>query len=334
MMDAGPGPVPATETDAVAETIARLGHAPAFATALRALEQAVARSGRTIRPIGTTGTPSEEAVLFRATPSMGFAPADIAAIREGEGDWPVEMDVAFLGLYGPSSPMPAAWTERIVMGMPGADNLRDVLDLFDHPLIALSWRITRSGRVDWLWDREGRDPPSVSALALAGIVPGSPDGLDRMRLLPLAGLLAQHSRGAATVAAIVGRYFGLPAHIEEWVPSRATIPPEQQFRLGSDGAAMGDTSLGETVPDVSGVVRLVLGPLPLSSFVAFLPGGAQRQALQSLLRLAAREPVRIDIELLLAAHGCAGMTLGSTRLGWTSWAAGPGEHGCTPAGSV
>jgi type VI secretion system protein ImpH len=317
---------------AIATAIATLGPAPAFAKAVRALEAALAGTGRTLRPIGTTGAPSEEGVLFRATPSLAFAPSDIAAIRPGTGTWPVEMEVAFLGLYGPASPLPTAWTELIVMDMPGADNIRDALDLFDHPLIALSWRIMRSGRIEWLWDDRGGDPASVAILALAGIVPGTSSRLDRVRLLPLAGLLAQYSRGAGTVAAVVGHYFGIPARVVEWVASRAVIPTDQQFRLGEPGATAGNMCLGETVPDVSGVVRLVLGPLPLDVFVTFLPGGAQREALRSLLRLAVREPVRIEVDLMLEPDGAAGMVLGDTSLGWTSWAAGPGAAAHTATG--
>lgn len=342
-------------SDTIANTVISLGRAPAFANALRALENTVARSGRTLRPIGTTGPPGQEAILFRAAPSLGFAPADIAAMRPGAGEWPAEMDVAFLGLYGPASPLPSSWTERIVMGNPGSDNVRDVLDLFNHPLIALSWRITRSGRVDWLWapgiwapgttvpSTAPTDVPSTAALALAGIIPGAARAdedsasasprLDPLRLLPLAGLLAQYSRGARVVAAIVSRYFGLPARIDEWIPARARIPADQQFRLGQPAATIGDASLGETVPDVSGVVRLVLGPLPLHIFVDFLPDGARRPALHALLALAIREPVRVELDLVMDPHGSAGMVLGATQLGWTSWADGPGEAGRTPAGS-
>ncbi|MCK8784362.1 type VI secretion system baseplate subunit TssG [Roseomonas sp. NAR14] len=347
----------------LAAVLAMLGPAPAFNAAVPLIEAAVARTGRVVRPAGTTGTAAEEAILFRSVPSLAFPPADIAALRcaeragEGDNDWPVEMEVAFLGLYGPASPLPVQWTEQIVTDQPGARNLRDVLDLFAHPLVGLAWRLWRGNRLHLHWmergSEAGRDIVSVAALALGGLVPGGGPGggpgegpgggpgdgqedgageLDPVRLLPLCGLLARYSRGADTVAGIVAAYLGVETRLEEWVPSRVPVPADQLFRLGDRAATPGEVVLGESVCDVSGTVRLTLGPLPAATFQALLPGGPLRRTLAALLRLALRDPLRVELDLLLAPGQSPGLVLGGGQLGWTSWAGGPGEVGHGPPG--
>ncbi len=316
----------------IAEVLASLGPAPAFAAAVRALDAAGRAEGR--HPIGVPGAPQQETVLFRAQPSMGFPAGDVASLRPGGSGWPVEMEVTFLGLYGPSSPLPPGWTERIVQDQPGAANLRDLLDLFTHPLIGLLFRAWRSSRPEMLWRDDASDIASVAALALAGVMPGAPAGLPAARLLPIAGILAAYARGASTLESAVSLAFDAPARVEEWVHQHIAVPAAQLALLGGPGARLGEAVAGERVPDVSGRVRLRIGPLPLGAFVALLPGGARRGELSALLRVVVADPVEVEVELLLAAGESLGATLGGTRLGLTSWLGDPErEHAC-PTGDA
>lgn len=305
--------------------------------------EAVTRLARLLgaqRPVGTTGPIEEERILFRPEPSLGFPANDVAAVRldSARPNWPAEMEVTFLGLYGPSSPLPPAWTERIVMEADGADNLRDLLDLFDHPLIALAYRVWRHYRLDLHFDRRAQDPGSRAALALAGMFvdegAADPD-LDPLRLLPLAGLLAQHARSAELLRRLVSEYFGVPVVIEEWVKRMAPIPEDQQFRFAAAWVALGSTTiLGEAVPDVAGTVTIVIGPLSPHDFDDFLPGGGTRATLHALLRLAVREPVECLVDLVLADDAPAGLVLGAGRLGWTTWQDAPGVPRRCPTGAA
>jgi len=69
---------------------------------------------------GGTGPPSREAIRFRAAASLAFAPGDIAEVEEIEeppAPWEPprrlhRITVNFLGLYGPSSPLPNHVTEE------------------------------------------------------------------------------------------------------------------------------------------------------------------------------------------------------------------------------
>ena len=321
--------VPGGGLDPRLDALARQAASLAFPEAVRLLSRALGEK----RPIGTTGRVEDERLLFRSTPSMGFPAGDMSAItldaRAGAA-WPAQIEVNFLGLYGPSSPLPAPWTEDIIMddGPRGA-NLRDMLDLFGHPLVAMAYRIWRHYRLH-LQAEKPQDPVVRAVLALAGLTVGdawTDTALDPFRLLPLCGMLAQYSRSAEIVARIIEGYFAVPVCIEEWRRRRAPIPPEQLFRLGTPLAVLGGGSvLGESVPDVSGMIAIVLGPLSADQFADFLPGGAARRSLAALLHLAVREPLDCEVELILEPDAPGGLVLGAGQLGWTSWQGGDGTQ--------
>ena len=318
--------------DWVTAALAWLGPHPAFVAAVRALDAAGREAGRS--PVGTLGPPERESVLFRAQPSLGFPAGDVATLGPGETGWPAEMEVSFLGLYGPSSPLPPGWTERITQDDPGARNLRDLLDLFTHPAVGLLFRAWQGSRPELLWREDASDIASVAALALAGVMPGAPAGLPAQRLLPVAGLLAAYARGASTLESAVTLAFDAPAQVEEWVPQHIAVPTAQQALLGGAGARLGDAVAGERVPDVAGCVRLRIGPLALGAFVALLPGGSRRGELDALLRVVVADPVRVEVELVLAGGQSLGATLGGTRLGYTSWIGDPEQERMCPAGAA
>lgn len=337
MTGASPDPIAdVLAQDPVLDALARDAARLVFPEAVRLLGRALGG-----RAIGTTGKVEEERVLFRAAPSLGFAASDIAAIhadRHADTPWAAQMEVNFLGLYGPASPLAAPWTEHVLTEDEGRRaNLRDFLDLFDHPLIALSYRIWRQYRLH-LQAAKPQDPVVRAVLAMAGVTVGNgfdDTVLDPFRLLPLAGLLAQHSRSALTIQRILEGYFEVQVAIEEWRPRRAPIPPAQYFRLGAPQATLGHgTVIGESVPDIAGMVAVVLGPLSAVDFDAFLPGGAARRGLAALLRLAVREPLECEVELILRDDAEGGMVLGEGRLGWTSWQGGAGASRRCRTGSA
>ncbi len=220
------------------EQIARLGGQAGkltFANAIQAVQQACDNE----TPIGVVGPVENEAILFRAAAMLGFPPADVAAITArpvgNTGTWPVEMEVTFLGLYGPSSPLPAAWTEGIVQDADGAQNLRDFLDLFDHPLIALAYRASRHYRIHQQFDRGLERAAPRALMALAGQFGGTAVAatLDWPRLLPFCGLLAHSARSRETLERVLSGYFEVPVAVEEWVERTVPIPPDQRFALGA-----------------------------------------------------------------------------------------------------
>lgn len=311
------------QSDAADALMAELAQAPfrfAFPRLVALLERAFAAE----QPSGTSSPVDLERVLFRSSPSMAFAAADVQAVAPAPAGlpWRAEVTVNFLGLYGPASPLPAFWSEHVVKDEDGSANLRDLLDLFGHPMVGLAYRIWRHYRLH-LQVADGKFGQLAQvALALVGLPRDTRIELDHRRLLPLCGLLARHDRSADVLRSAVSLYFDVPVRVEEWVPVWVGIAPDEQFRLGAPAARLGETVLGERVRDVAGSIRLVLGPLPRAAFEAFLPDGAQRRALRTLLRLVLRDPLDCYLDLVLDTDEPETMVMGGFGLGWTGWLAG------------
>ena len=85
-----------------------------FFQAVKLLETAYSQNV----PTGRQGPLNQETIRFLANPSLSFPSSDIEAISENKEFPdvfpPFQMTVNFLGLYGPSSPLPTFYTEEII----------------------------------------------------------------------------------------------------------------------------------------------------------------------------------------------------------------------------
>ncbi|WP_377828195.1 type VI secretion system baseplate subunit TssG [Bradyrhizobium lupini] len=274
-------------------------------------------------PIGSTENPAREAVRFRAAPTLGFPAEEIAGVRRvkavGES---VEVTVNFLGLHGPSSPLPAFYTER-VMDADGMGSLGDFFDLFNHRLISLLLLIWRYYRHHLRFEEGATDPISVLIGALFGFMPAENTAKERewrARLLPHAGVLALCSRSAKLLADAISSHLNISARVEEFIWREIDIPPEAQWRLGRRGLELGvDTLAGETMPDVVGKFRVCLGPVNQQMFRSLLPSCETHAILCRLISVILREPLAWDLQLELAAGQTPEWTLGEAELGWSTW---------------
>ncbi|WP_051389662.1 type VI secretion system baseplate subunit TssG [Bradyrhizobium sp. Ec3.3] len=273
-------------------------------------------------PIGSTDDPAREAVRFRAAPMLGFPADEIEEITQvkavGER---LEVFVNFLGLHGPSSPLPPLFTERVIHG-DGTGALGQFFDFFNHRLISLLLRIWKYYRHHLRFEEGATDAISVSVGALFGLMPAENTADERewrIRLLPHAGQLALSSRSAPLVAGVISNHLDLPARVEEFIWREIEIPPEAQWRLGSPGVQLGfDTLAGETMPDLMGKFRLCLGPLSKQQFLSLLPARETHTILCRLISAVLREPLAWDLKLELAPGEMPEWVLGRGELGWTT----------------
>lgn len=308
-------------------------HLPAaeFFQIVRLLEDAELSPGR----VGGPARPEEEALRFRAWDNPAFAPRDLIEIARSEGDdgLPLRLTVAFMGLHGPASPLPAHVTERAMADDEAGENLRDFLDVFNHRAVSLLVRIWRKYRYFLEFTGDGADGMSRRIFAIAGL-PRDCEALfgplDPVRLLPYAGSLAMATAPASAIETVVSHYLhGIGARVEPLVARTVTVPDEQRTRLGTRASQLGETMIvGHRVRDVSGKFRLHIGPIGRADFAALLPGQALFEEVVRLVRLLVRDRLSFDLVLHLWRDDAPPWRLGAhapdaIRLGYNAWAGQP-----------
>ena len=278
----------------------------------------------------TQGPAKAVGLRFRASPTMGVPAAEITGftrVRDADGRNGFEMEVPFLGLYGPSSPLPAFVTEHVVARDRNAETLRDFLDLFNHRAIEILYGIWRKYRHAETWRPDASDPISGYVVALMGLLglrhAGGPLSIES--LLPFSGALALAGGSATLVEALVSRQLGgVRARVEELVPRRAVVDDAQQGRLGRSNTTLGeDWVLGARIPDRMGKFRLWLGPLGIEDYRDLLPGHPGRRRLARLIEATVGGELEYDVVLTVREEDVAPWRLGRpAALGRDAWLAG------------
>lgn len=294
-----------------------------------ALRPDAPRTGQARRPV-------QEALRLGQVPEMDFAPAPLAHLEQREtpaGEpLPPRLAVRFFGLMGPHGPMPLHITEyvRERARQHGDKTLTRFLDLFHHRLLSLFYRAWAQHQPTVHLDRPADDRYTAWLAAAAGLPLGGQGALPARALAYQAGLLSRRTRSIEGLCKVLRQYFGVPValvpHVGEWL----AVQPQDRSRLGHarnrpehalGAAALGrDATAGSRVWDRQYRFRLVLGPLPLARYLAFVPGGAAFAELQDWVRLLAGTHLRWDLQLLLHPHERPAPRLGrQVRLGLTGW---------------
>ena len=277
--------------------------------------------------IGSTRSPARDAVRFKANPTFAFPPSEVASVSpSAEIADGLEVRLNLIGLYGPSSPLPTSYTERIIHAE-SANALGDFLDLFNHRFAGLLYLVWRHYQHHVRYERHGSDAISQAIAALFGLLPlvgeAKADPRTTM-LLPYAGLLSMNSRSASSISRVVSHFFSIPCEIEEFVPRWIVIPENARFALGGTGLELGvDTILGDTMQDVTGHFRIWCGPLSFARYKDFLPNRTENAELHRLIDFVVRDPLSRDIGFSIEAGSTPEWLLGEGELGWTTWADPP-----------
>jgi type VI secretion system protein ImpH len=291
------------------------------------------RFGRALRP-------SLEALRLGEEPELDFAPAGLAVFDPAARPVP-RLGVRFFGLLGPQGPMPLHLTEyvRDQLRSRGDATLARFLDVFHHRLLALFYRAWAQSQPVVHGDRPDDDRFRAWLGASFG---DAGDAAPAARLPPQArafqaGLLGARSRHPEGLAKILSHHFGVPVRIEEHVPQWLAFAQEDRSRLGfardrpernhERGAQLGaNANAGRRVRDRQYKYRVVLGPVDLARYHAFLPGAPAWRALREWLALYAGLDLRHDVRLVLGRAHVPEPRLGpatwlgpATRLGVSTW---------------
>ena len=297
-----------------------------FFHALRLVESRFADSPR----LGTSVKPADDPVRLGQEPSLAFAPSTLAGVKNSRGSAPDRIDVFFFGLFGPNGPLPLHLSEYARDRLYNAKDasFARFADIFHHRLLSLFYRAWSCAEPAVSYDRPGEDAFGTQLSSIPGY--GTPglrerDALPDITKLYYAGLIANQSRNALGLQAMIADFFGVPTRVDQFVGQWIALADEDRTRLGGDPrtCALGVSALlGGRVWDCQHKLRIVVGPLGLDAYEHFLPGSSALDRLVAMVRNYLDGTASWDLQLILKRDEVPPATLGgSTRLGWSTWSA-------------
>jgi type VI secretion system protein ImpH len=340
----------------VAERLWEEGFAFDFFQAVRIMERLFPDR----RPIGRDGPAREEVVRFRARLALTFPPSSIYELTPATEALRLPlMEVAFMGLYGPSGVLPRHYTElllRLQRDSKGPERtaLRAWFDLFNHRVVSLFYRAWEKYRFYIPYERKEyalSEPDTFTQGLLSLIGLGTNRLRDRLRvaaweeqdnelrprllaqiddlvLLHYSGILSHRRRHAVTLEAMLRDYFRLPVRVKQFQGQWFRLDEANQSRMGPDGPnnQLGvNLVAGSRVWDVQSKIRIRVGPLAYRDFSAFLPDRTpvvQRKRffiLVHLVRLFVGPGLDFDAQLVLRADEVPETKLGGEGGSQLGW---------------
>ena len=286
------------------------------------------------KPVGQALNPKEEGVRFSVKPGLTFPASDISGLKRSHEDNPPEMDVAFMGLIGPSGVLPYWYNELAI------DRIREkdfaftaFLDIFHHRLISLFYLAWKKYNLPVTYVAGARDRLSRYLLSLIGLGtegPSSIIGLPEEALIFYGGLLSRQVPSAVAVESAVEYFAGTRTTIDQFIERVIPLDPEDMTRVGSANSELGvSTVCGSCARENQTKFRVNLGPLGYDRFLGFMPSGTMLHPIVSLTRFMVGIEYEFEIRLFLKREEvplCAiGVdTPGAPRLGWSTWLKTPG----------
>ena len=275
--------------------------------------------------LGTAARPADEPLRLGQEPSLSFAPASLAGLAAGHHGLPPRLSVRFLGLFGPSGPLPLHLTEyaRNRLLHAGDASLARFADLIHHRFLSLFYRAWAQAQPCVSLDRPQQDRFGVHLGSLCGLGLESLRGRDAMpdhAKLHHVGLLARQVRNAEGLAALLSGLLGLPVEVEQFVGHWMALREQDSTRLGRSAAVGRSATLGRRVWDRQHKFRLRIGPLSLADYERLLPDSGSIEALVAAVRHYVGFEFDWDLRLLLQAAEVPRLRLGGRqRLGYGCW---------------
>ncbi|NSX53731.1 type VI secretion system baseplate subunit TssG [Parasulfitobacter algicola] len=271
-------------------------------------------------------------LVISAPPLTSLQPTPVSAVIVKDDRIQVEASLA--GLVGPLSPLPPAYTEMITLSNRRRSyGLGAFFDLFSDRLTWLFIHAAEKYSLPVLlrWNADGKNRIRTALFSLIGLSSGNlrrHTTLPKDGLLRYAGLLAQRTRSAQGLRAVLAAELQLPVQVKQFHNRWLPIPVSEQTNMASNTrtpARLGqNTTAGAYLPERSGKIRIVVGPVRYHDFLALEPGTDKVNSLQNLIRLYLGPVLDFDIQVILAREDVPDTQLGGAgpmaRLGWNTWA--------------
>lgn len=286
------------------------------------------------KALGQTLLPREEVVRFSVKPGFTFPASDISNMKHADEEGPVDMEVAFMGLIGPSGVLPDCYNELAIERVRQKDfSLTAFLDIFHHRLISLFYLAWKKHQFPVNYVPGAKDRLSKYLLGLTGLgTPGLTDmiGLPEESLTFCSGLLSRPVPSAVAIEATVSYLSGATVKVEQFIEQTIPLSTEDQTQLGLANEQLGiNTVCGSCVWDSQSKFRVHLGPVGYKDFIRFLPTGDMLGPIFSLVRYMVGMEYEFEIRIFLRREEVPPCVLGmetptSPRLGWSTWIKTPG----------
>jgi type VI secretion system protein ImpH len=296
----------------------------------------------------------EDFVRFKSAVGLGFPTSDIKTVKLRQpppgappkrspeklhesppvtaDETPItEMTVNLMGLAGALGPLDMPTTELIIERAAKKDTaLKDFLDIFNHRLISLLYRIRKMHRIGLEHEPPGQDKISSYLFSIIGLGTEGLRGRMLVRdrsLLHYAGLLSQQPRSIVGLELILSDYFKIKVKGHQFVGQWYDLEESQWTRIGEQAGqnhvlGRGAVVVGTRVWDQQAKIEIHLGPLTYQQFLDFIPTGWGYRALCDLTRFYLGDTLDVSFRLILRGEEVPLPMLGmidEPLLGWTSW---------------
>jgi type VI secretion system protein ImpH len=282
--------------------------------------------------VGGFAAPDDEVVRFSANPRLGFPASEIQSLTI-RGEKPAEMMVNFMGLTGPSGVLPYVYSEQILERLRAKDtSLSSFFEIFDNRAISLFYRAWERSQFHVNYAMGARDLFSRYLLDLLGL---GTQGLQKRQdiedesLMPYICLLAMQSRSAQALEQVLAAYFEVPVEIVQFSGAWYSIDESTQCSMDEREAMSCQIGIGAVVGDAvwnrQSRARIRIGPVPLKTYVEFLPDGSAFAGVRAITRYFSNDCIEFELQLVLERDDVPIIQLDSdaeapARLGWTAWA--------------
>jgi type VI secretion system protein ImpH len=279
--------------------------------------------------VGYSLAPAQDPVRFCQSPELDFAPSTLEALkRHPDPNRAPALYARHFGVFGPNGALPLCLTEyardRILHH--NDPTFAAFCNVFHHRLASLFFRAWADASKVLDLDRR-EDSFWVyyvgSLFGLGGETFWNRDHVPDRAKLFYAGRLAQQTRNAEGLAAIIGEFFGVKTELRPFVGRWMNLPREYQCRLGAspDSCMLGRNAIvGSRVWESQLHFRLRVGPMHLADLERLLPGGGSFQRMRDFVKLYTSDQFTWDVQFVLARAEVPAIQLGrSGRLGWTTW---------------
>ncbi|AXJ05635.1 type VI secretion protein [Pseudomonas fluorescens] len=276
--------------------------------------------------LGSGTSPQAEALKLRGPLTPLFAASQIESLEENPGE-PLTLNSPMFGLGGPDGPLPYAYQEWLQQRARAKDHApAEFLDLFQHRLLSLLYKVMRKHRIALGFTTPGASPVQAQLRALTGLLPKSlqeRQAIPDCAVLACTALYADGRRSLAGFAAIVREQFSVAVELSAYEGAWREIPRASRsvMKAGGRNLQLGRSAVaGTRVWDEHAGIRLTLGPLPSTQASRFLPDGEAHPALASLAALYFGPD--LDVKLVLLVRGAGPLQLGRQSPALLSWNGG------------